>query len=279
MNYLLRRRRLGNTSCREISRLSETGIGVVRNDQPLPEQADIVFRWGCTSNVQATTIVNTAAAIHLVNDKRTFRLLLDTHKLCPPTWGDLETFLEQQEGSGSQYPYVVRPARHAQGRNVILCNNRAEVKEACARFPSYYISEYVAKEAEYRVCVVQGRVAWVANKIPDNPDAIAWNVARGGRFENVRWGDWPLKACRIAVEAFNLSGLDFGGVDIMVQGDDVYVLEINSAPSLTSEYRQQCMAKCFDWIVRNGKAPIPLPEGRGDYKKWGHPALGVQIAR
>lgn len=278
MNYLLRRRRLGNTSCREISRLSETGIGVIRNDQPIPDQADVVFRWGCTSNVNATTVVNTAAAIHAVNDKKAFRLLLDEHKLCPPTWGDFETWRDQQEARPA-WPFIVRPARHAQGRHVHLCNTVDEVRAACALHPSYYISEYVAKEAEYRVCVVQGRVAWVANKIPDNADAIAWNVARGGRFENVRWGDWPLKACRIAVEAFNLSGLDFGGVDIMVEGTDVYVLEINSAPSLTSEYRQQCMAKCFDWIVRNGKAPIPLPKDKGNWRKWGHPALSMEIAR
>ena len=276
MNYILRRRRLGATSCREISAQSTTGISVVRNDTPLPEEAQYVFRWGCTSTIPSGTVINRAAAIHAVADKKNFRLLLDEHELCPATWGDLETFKLQQEGAAN-WPFVVRPAAHSQGQHVYLCNTMEEVESACSRFDNYYISEYIKKEAEYRVCVVQGRVAWVAQKTPANPEDVAWNVARGGRFDNVRWGDWPLKACRIAIEAFNLSGLDFGGVDIMIKEEDVYVLEINSAPSLTSPYRQACMAKCFDWIVQNGRGHIPLIEARGDWKKFAHPALDERV--
>lgn len=276
MNYILRRRRLGATSCREIAAQSTTGISVVRNDTPLPEEAQYVFHWGCTSTIPSGTVINRAAAIHAVADKKNFRLLLDEHELCPATWGDLETFRLQQE-SAANWPFVVRPAAHSQGQHVYLCNTMEEVESACSRFDNYYISEYIKKEAEYRVCVVQGRVAWVAQKTPANPEDVAWNVAKGGRFDNVRWGDWPLKVCRIAIEAFNLSGLDFGGVDIMVKEEDVYVLEINSAPSLTSPYRQACMAKCFDWIVQNGRGHIPLIEATGDWKKFAHPSLDERV--
>jgi hypothetical protein len=52
-----------------------------------------------------------------------------------------------------------------------------------------------------------------------------------------------------------------------------YVLEINSAPSLTSPYRQECMGKAFKYIVENGKARIPLVEAKGGYRKFIHPAL------
>ena len=128
--------------------------------------------------------------------------------------------------------------------------------------------------SEYRVFVVQGRVACVAQKTPANPDAVAWNVAKGGRFDNVRWNDWPLKAVRVAVEGFKLSSLDFGGVDVMVDAEgDATILEINSAPSLTSPYRQECMAKAFDYILENGKDRIHLIEERGGYLKFIHPAL------
>ena len=78
----------------------------------------------------------------------------------------------------------------------------------------------------------------------------------------------------MAIEAFNLSSLDFGGVDVMVDADgEVYVLEINSAPSLTSPYRQECFAKAFDYIILNNKERIPLIDGRGGYTKFIHPAL------
>ena len=70
-----------------------------------------------------------------------------------------------------------------------------------------------------------------------------------------------------------MSGLDFGGVDVMVDADGkAYVLEINSAPSLTSPYRQECMAKCFDYIVENGKGMIGVKDDE-DWKDFVHPAV------
>lgn len=279
MNTLLRRRRLGNTSCRAIAAMSTTGINVVRNDNMPAVLPGYVFRWGCTSTIprnDSTVVVNHSEAIHRTSDKKGFRLLLDEHELCPATWGSLEDY-QQAAPAGA---VVVRPAQHAQGRHVHLCSTLAEVEAAIAAIGGdYYIGEYIEKEAEYRVAVVQGRVAWVARKFPGNPEDVAWNVARGGRFENVRWDEWPLKACRYAVDAHNLSGLDFSGVDVMVTGTDVYILEINSAPSLTSPYRQECMAKCFDWIVNNGKRAIPLDDRRGDWKRWAHPALDARVWR
>jgi glutathione synthase/RimK-type ligase-like ATP-grasp enzyme len=137
-----------------------------------------------------------------------------------------------------------------------------------------YISELINKVAEYRVAFVSGRVCWVANKTPGDPSSVAWNVAQGGRFDNVRWGEWPLRVVRVAREAFMLSGLDFGGVDVMTDADgQAYVLEINSAPSQTSPYRQECMAKCFDYIVTNGKGDLPITTERGGFRKFIHPAL------
>jgi glutathione synthase/RimK-type ligase-like ATP-grasp enzyme len=119
-----------------------------------------------------------------------------------------------------------------------------------------------------------GRAVWVAEKTPANKADIAWNVAKGGRFDNVRWSNWPLKAVKIAIKAFNLSNLDFGGVDVMVDAQgDVTVLEINSAPSLTSPYRQECMAKAFDYTLEHGKERMPLTEEDGQYLKFIHPAL------
>lgn len=267
MNYLLRRRGLGRTSCRTIGEMSQTGIQVIRNDKRLPE-GDYVFRWGCTSNVEAKNIVNQARAIHLASDKTAYRRLLQPKELCPTTWFSPNEM-------GIQYPVVVRPQHHHQGRNLFVCKDRAELDRAWARCgPGGYISEFIDKVAEYRVFVVCGRVVCVASKTPADPKAVAWNVFQGGKFDNVKWGEWPLKAVRIAVEGFALSGLDFGGIDIMVDGaGDAYILEVNSAPSLTSPYRQSCMAKAFDYVVQKGKAHIPLIEEKGGYRKFIHPAV------
>ena len=124
------------------------------------------------------------------------------------------------------------------------------------------------------VFVAQGRAVWVAKKTPGNPEDVAWNVARGGRFDNVRWSDWPIKGVKLAIRGFLLSELDFGGVDIMVDAENNwYILEINSAPSQTSPYRQECVAKVFDYIIENGKDTIPIADRIGGYLKFIHPTL------
>lgn len=284
---ILRRRKLGMSSAKGIAEKSATGIRWTRNDfeaDRQPHEDEVCIRWGCTSNIATKRVINTARAIHQVNDKGAFRMLLDEHELCPRTFTTLEQIIDAMEPDDEgdfmatefkDGKIFMRPSRHAQGRNIHICNNMHEVVEAIKKCGiGWYASELVPKEREFRVCVVQGRVAWVAEKTPADKNAIAWNVAQGGRFDNVRWGDWPLKAVHYAVEAFELSELDFGGVDIMIddQGDP-YVIEINSAPSLTSDYRQQCMAKCFDYIAEHGKARIPRVEQRGDWKKFIHPAL------
>lgn len=282
MPIILRRRKLGRTSCKEIARLSTTGITVVRNDKPIvADKLDYLFRWGTTSNVpHHLTVVNDAKAIHWVADKATSRKIMADAGLSPKTWLSWEDYIDEWEVEWDRtteldVPVIIRPAVHAQGRNVFHCSTIGELKDAWDVVgQSGYISEFIDKVAEYRVFVVSGRVACVARKTPADEKAIAWNVAQGGRFDNVRWGDWPIDAIRVAIEAFKLSGLDFGGVDVMVDArGQAYVLEINSAPSLTSPYRQECMAKCFDYIVENGKDFIPVEDARITWRSVIHPAV------
>lgn len=253
---LLRRRRLGRGSTNGISGFSEEGITVVRNwIDPFPADMSLVFRWGCTSEIPGgVNTVNTAAAIHWCSDKRQSRLdMQEAGVPVPETWVP-ESFRELGNAADSPFSnrdrFVARPRSHAQGRQI-------SVGSFGGLHPIYedgYVSRLIDKVAEYRVMVVSNRVAWVARKTPGNPDEVAWNVARGGRFDNVRWGDWPLAVCNAALQAAKVGQLDFGGVDVMVDADGMpYVLEVNSAPSQTSPYRQECLAHCFDYIVRMGK--------------------------
>lgn len=277
---LLRRRKLGLGSCRGLSQHMQTPVTVLRNDlaekHGYPNDLDLVIRWGCTSNVPCKNVLNTASAIHQVNNKTAFRKeLQDADKaLVPKTWFNIHD-------ATITYPNIVRPPTHHQGRKLWVCNSTKELSDAVAKAGAgYYISELINKVEEFRVFMVQGRVASVAKKTPGNPNDIAWNVAKGGRFDNVKWNEWPLQAVRKSVEAFNLSELDFGGVDVMTDGNgQAYIIEINSAPSLpmledgSPTYRQLCMAKCFDWIVNHGKKRIDLINEKGGYLKFIHPAV------
>lgn len=272
---ILRRRKLGRTSCREIAEAMRVPIEVVRNDQDIPLVRH-VFRWGTTSNVPKCgdqVIYNSAASIHWCADKKASRLAMqDAGIPVPETWpADLFNFEGDDDDGGE---FVLRRARHAQGKD-LWHGDAAKIHRDRERNNVYdgYVSRLINKVAEYRVFVCQGRVVWVAQKKPGNPDQVAWNVAQGGEFSNVRWGEWHMPSCRAAILAALLSRTDFCGVDVMVDADGKpYVLEVNSAPSQTSPYRQSCVAKAFDYMIEKGKEIIPCEQ----FKKWrdvAHPAI------
>jgi glutathione synthase/RimK-type ligase-like ATP-grasp enzyme len=285
MFYILRRRGLGLGSTKAIKELSQHDITIVRKDK-LPEfnEDDVVLRWGTTghlniypttsTNIYTCTVLNKAENISLVNNKKRFRALLQEEcpEIIPRTW--FNYLLES-----ITYPCVLRPDTHAQGKFLYLCHNRDSIRAIINTHPilngNYYISEYIPKVAEYRVCFIQGLVAWVASKIPKDPQAIAWNVAQGSKFENMHWKAWPITVIEAAYKAYKLSGLYLGGVDVMVDKDGrSYILEINSAPSHTSPYRKQCTTKCIDYgITYKNFAHLPPDENFKKYGKWIHPAL------
>jgi glutathione synthase/RimK-type ligase-like ATP-grasp enzyme len=281
MFYILRRRGLGLGSTKAIKELSQHEITIVRNDK-LPKEFtddDVILRWGCTTIPKKlspdTGILNTKDQIHLVNNKKKFRQVLQEEhpEIIPKTWFHIND-------PEITYPCILRPYTHAQGKHLYLCNNYQDLEKAYLYSPcfvqdNYYISEYIPKVTEYRVCFIQGLVAWVANKIPKDPQAIAWNVAQGGKFENLRWKEWPIDVIETAYKAYKLSGLYLGGVDIMVDKDGrSYILEINSAPSHTSPYRKLCTTKCIDYgITNNDFTHLKPNEEFKKYGKWLHPGL------
>ncbi len=267
---MIRRKKLG-FAIKHVCEMSQEGLTWVRSDKELPE-ADLYIRWGCTANIPCKNVLNKAAGIHTVGDKSGFRsLLMDEAPHLIPT-----TFFHIDEVDEADYPLVVRPQRHAQGRKLYLARNKVQLTNAIRRCgQGWYASHYIPKVAEYRVFVLQGRAVWVAKKNPANPDDVAWNVAKGGSFVNVGWSSWPLRLVKEAIECMSYTGLDFGGVDVMVDEEGRnYILEVNSAPSQTSPYRQSCTAKAFDYIIkREDKKLIPLVEERGGYRKFIHPGV------
>lgn len=279
----VRRRNLGRGSVKGMSRcMKETGFlvdsykGWLHNTNVSDGQR-LVIRWGATPSIPVSyeTLLNPAVAIHRVNNKKTFRLTLQSSGVsCPRTTTTLG------DVGFVPFPMVVRPSHHSRGRNLWVVNNLQELVQVTEPLgDEWYASELINKKAEYRVYVVQGRAVTVAEKHPDDPTQVAWNVAQGGEFKVVRWGDWHLPSVRVAIEAMRVAKLDFGGVDVMVDHDGVpYVIEINSAPSLpflsdgSVSYRQKCMAKAFMYIYDNGKDWIEPTDGEG-WRDYIHPAI------
>lgn len=294
---ILRRRKLGMGSAKGLIASSEFGMNVVRSDKM--DRFDwsgtgYVIRWGTTASlppeVRHLPIINSAEAIHRVNDKAGFRRLVQDHDatLVPKTWFDILNLMrfdtvERSYQLHSEGPWILRTKNHAQGKNLFYFEDFQDMNDKIQDriFDNgYYISEFIQKEAEYRVYIVSGRVACLARKEVEDTSQIAWNRARTGcEFKNVRWGEWPLEVCRVACEAFKLSGLDFGGVDVMVDSSGrAYVIEINSACSLplledgSVSYRQKTMAKCLDYLLTNGQDTLDFQTTEG-WRGYVHPSL------
>lgn len=284
----LRRRRLGAGSTAGIigaltsaQLVAEGETRVVRSwdaaDMASIQADDVVVRWGCTAAIptQPSHVSNSAESIHWCADKRAGRLAMQTAGVpVPETWDSAEFLAAAREASS----FIARPTHHAQGRNLLVFDgNRPEqLAEFVARHGAGYVSRLISKVAEYRVFCMLNRAVWVARKTPGNPDDVAWNVARGGRFDNVRWDEWPKAVITAALQAAAVSGTEFCGVDVMVDAEGLpYVLEVNSAPSQTSPYRQQCVARALAYHYTQDWNRFPDVEDgpRRTYRSYIHPSL------
>ena len=290
---IVRRRRLGHSSTKALSELLETMGGdsmVWRNDRsflPVSRRlgdADFkVIRWGCTATIPSTGLsscryVQRASGIHAVNDKLGFLQklsLLDNQQGLLPvvTSTGAPPLADNQQ-------WVVRPPTHSQGRNlsVLSATEIMSRSHSILQRDQWYARPLVQKKAEYRVFVMNGKAVNVVRKTPSNPSDVAWNVSQGGRFDNVRWGDWPINVVDLACRISHETGLNLTGMDIMVDHDDnAWFVEANSAPSLpynsdgSHTYRQKCVAKGFAYTLDN---PEVFPYTKGEtWRNYVHPAI------
>ncbi len=271
--------------CRRFDKVQEYGdvAGYTRHDAPYqgppPKDVDFLIRWGCTaeSGFAREKQLNPSAAIQTVNNKKRFREILvrEAPLTIPATYFNWREVPEGQR-------VIIRPSFHAQGRRLYTATGPRETRRVVEQkgLADYYVTALVDKVQEFRVYVVEGRVANVAQKIPEDKNAIAWNHAKGAVFENVRWDDWHPAVIGVALEAFKHSTLDFGGVDVMLDREgDAWVLEINSAPSLplnedgSVSYRGRCMGNAFNWILVNGRGNVEPVQRIDGWRSVIHPGV------
>jgi len=274
---ILRRRGLGNTSTIGIKSNSNNNIEITRNDKEIPQDTDLLIRWGCTSQFPSKKTLNKAEGIKAINNKYLSRKILQEAGVSvPKLYEDIEAV--------DTFPVIVRPEYHAQGKILYYCNNQGELFDAEYHISNLgkdvYISEYIKKDREFGVFIFNNRIWSVIEKVPKIEGAnneIAWNVAQGThRFQNVKWSEWPIEICKEALDAVKCFNIDFCRVDIIVKDNKPYILELNSAHSLTSNYRQEAFAKCLDYFIENGSVKNELElDNLTSYKGLIHPALRI----
>ena len=265
VSYILRRKGYGEGLV-DVALFTKTGL-TLETAETQPQEAEYCFRWGCTANVYARKIINSAESIHRIYDKVGFRRTLNAEGLCPKSWFSMAEALDS-----GVWPLLVRKNNHSRSEDMYVCNSMLELAEICETLGkgNYYISEIIQKEHEYRVMYVQGRVIGVIEKRPRDKKAISWGCVVEGEYDYIAWDDWPLEMIEVAMKAADLSGGDFGAIDIISDRNGHYVLEINSACWL-SPYFCKIFVQAFDYIVKNGMKKIPRETDKG-YRGYIHPS-------
>lgn len=215
----------------------------------------IVVRWGTREDMttnKGSIVYNKSAAIKNATDKKHSRELFEEKSVSSPR------LVRPNNFENSMLPIIARPLVHSKGSNFVTLNSReAFIRHYNINNGSWYYSEFIDKQREFRIHAAHGKVLAVMEKIKPSTGNIAWNRAQNDTdpFTYIKWGDVDTQNLKcvldVALEAVKALELDFGGVDVMLKDGRAYVLEVNTSPTLnTSPYVAGRWGMYFDWLFR-----------------------------
>ncbi len=190
-------------------------------------------------------VINRADHVSLVRDKLHTLQVLAQHSL-PVAKSMLAknpidvNLVEEHLG----FPVIVKTLSGSQGRGVFLCETRGKFEDLIAMIttsqgnPNFVIQEFVHTSIgrDLRVIVIGGHVAGCMTRIAASGSFKA-NYSRGGRVEA-----YPVtpQIAKLAVEAAEVLGLEIAGVDLLFDGANFKICEVNSSPGFKG------MEECLD---------------------------------
>lgn len=181
-------------------------------------------------------VLNSSQSIEIAKDKlATLQILASNNIPIPKTMlAKFPLNIEAVERE-FKYPLIIKVISGSQGKGVFLCENRAQLKDfvdflEVSKDPkvNVVIQEFLlsSKGKDLRVFVVGGRSIGAILRTAKEGYFKA-NFSAGGEvalFDLNHAIDW------LAVESAKILGLDIAGVDILFDGDNYRVCEVNSSP-------------------------------------------------
>lgn len=178
-------------------------------------------------------LVNSATSIELCDDKMKTYIALSSHGILMPdtiasplnyTDTEDEFYVEVERLFG--YPVVVKEVYGSMGKGVHLANDREELKSLRSNLkhvPHLYQKFVGSGGRDVRVIVISGKAVGAMERI-NNTDFRS-NVYLGGEGRAIPLTE-DLRA--ISENCAKILGLDYCGVDILRDGTNNYVCEVNS---------------------------------------------------
>ncbi len=213
----------------------------LRNSTYRPKPGDVIVNWGNSKGSESDLdpMVNGRGTLN-VSNKRLFFGMMGTYApdIIPEYWTSADDIPDEA------FPVVCRTLLEAHsGAGIVIAEDRDELVDA----PLYV--KYIKKQDEFRIHVGRGPgrrsvydVIAVQRKARDKsvPDSMVdWQVrnhANGFVYTRNNFTT-PDPVIQVARKAVDVSGLDFGAVDVIYNNKQnrAYVLEINTAPGLQGQ--------------------------------------------
>lgn len=210
-----------------------------------------LIRYGNTSEFDnADLTYNWSSRILLAADKVDGRRLMREAGVSIP-----KTILPGDKVSslGLLKTFIARPPVHMAGSDFVLIKRNPK-KARSLLDNGWYLSEIFKKDRELRVHCAHGRVLLIHDKGIGAETLNSNDQVTTADWWVLNWDDYPMSACVEALKAMDAVGLDFGGVDVLVDRDgNSVVLEINTAPSVPGQIGPTKYARYFDWLLSSTK--------------------------
>lgn len=209
-----------------------------RSSTRVPRGTPLVINWGTTAAVagysNTRTLNGTEAVAMAINKRRAFGAMQATGVSIPPYW------VNRSEVPRNVVVIARTILTGSQGEGIVVVRPEDALPEA----PLY--TRYIPKTHEYRVHVFNGSCICIQEKRKregfeqTNNQKLIRNHDNGWNFvvEDIRYPNENTKQACIteAINAVRSLGLSFGAVDLVIarDGGEAYVLEVNTAPAVTS---------------------------------------------
>lgn len=158
-------------------------------------------------------------------------------------------------GESVEFPCIARPSHHHGGNHFHIINNMSNLSALAERndLHDWYFALIFVKTHEYRVHCAHGKVLIIQEKPLVDGEIRGNQAVNHESWRILKWSEFHPGICIESLRAVEALGLDYGAVDIMYNAENntFAICEVNTSPSINTEYTSGKYGKYFDWLIRN----------------------------
>ncbi len=228
MKYILYNKRSCVTGKQLFDEMKKSQTGWRRRTRSNPVDCEVVLRWGNTYTPANAPVVLNENLENASNKLRMMQLFYEFKQENQDFSPLPVSFDNPEDVAVDGYVYARNNVDHVKYRSL----------SACLQSDRYFSKPILSNKREYRVHIIDGKTVGVYEKIPQD-DSVKIYKNENSTFRRVDVSDEEQRRsiigvrpqARMAAKALNL---DFGGADVIVSDEGIFVVEFNSSPALNS---------------------------------------------